>query len=190
MSSTDCGKEEGRGLRKHPEGLQNRRESTLPHPGRFAIGPQSLVYPGWQRLARKESWGDIVSAATIAATSIFRTNGKNPLADFEDEAPKTAARGKHECRNPKVRTRAELKKFVAFPELSTPMSGTGTILSLRRYEYPLTLKKIPPFDSCEAQYWTAWKEGRMVGRSRGSSIIVLWKNGGKSRSFRLDRFYR
>lgn len=67
----------------------------------------------------------------------------------------------------KVRTRAELKKFVAFPETIYADERNWVPSFLFDDMNTLNPKKNPAFEFCEAQYWTAWKEGRMVGRIAG-----------------------
>jgi len=67
----------------------------------------------------------------------------------------------------KVRTRAELKKYVAFPETIYADERNWVPSFLFDDMNTLNPKKNPAFEFCEAQYWTAWKEGRMVGRIAG-----------------------
>jgi len=67
----------------------------------------------------------------------------------------------------KVTSRAELKAFAVFPETLygdepnwVPAVLFDDINTLRR-------DKNPAFEFCEAEYWTAWKDGRMAGRIAG-----------------------
>lgn len=67
----------------------------------------------------------------------------------------------------KVETRAELKKFVTFPE--TIYGGEPNWVPAFVFDDLNTLNKNknPAFEFCEAEYWTAWKDGKMVGRIAG-----------------------
>ncbi len=67
----------------------------------------------------------------------------------------------------KVTSRAELKAFAVFPETLygdepnwVPAVLFDDINTLRR-------DKNPAFEFCEAEYWTAWKDGKMAGRIAG-----------------------
>jgi len=67
----------------------------------------------------------------------------------------------------KVSTRSELRAFVTFPEKIygkepnwVPAVVFDDINTLRK-------DKNPAFEFCEAEYWTAWKDGEMVGRIAG-----------------------
>lgn len=66
-----------------------------------------------------------------------------------------------------VRTRTELRKFVAFPETLYADERNWTPSFLFDDMNTLNPKKNPAFEFCEAQCWTAWKEGRMAGRIAG-----------------------
>jgi hypothetical protein len=66
-----------------------------------------------------------------------------------------------------VRTRAELKKFVAFPETIYAEERNWVPSFLFDDMNTLNPKKNPAFEFCEAQCWTAWKDGKMVGRIAG-----------------------
>ncbi len=66
-----------------------------------------------------------------------------------------------------VRTRAELKKFVAFPETIYAEERNWVPSFLFDDMNTLNPKKNPAFEFCEAQCWTAWKDGKMAGRIAG-----------------------
>ncbi|MCX7026378.1 MAG: hypothetical protein NT061_02555 [Spirochaetes bacterium] len=79
----------------------------------------------------------------------------------------------------RVETNSELKAFIAFPETiyaDVPQWVPALIMddlnTLRR-------DKNPAFEFSEAEYWTAWKDGRMVGRIAGiinKHAIEKWGN--------------
>ncbi len=66
-----------------------------------------------------------------------------------------------------VRSRAELRKFVAFPEIIYANERNWVPSFLFDDMNTLNPKKNPAFEFCEARCWTAWKDGRMVGRIAG-----------------------
>ena len=66
-----------------------------------------------------------------------------------------------------VRTRAELRKFVAFPETIYANQRNWVPSFLFDDMNTLNPKKNPAFEFCEAQCWTAWNNGAMVGRIAG-----------------------
>jgi hypothetical protein len=66
-----------------------------------------------------------------------------------------------------VRSRAELRKFVAFPEIIYANERNWVPSFLFDDMNTLNPKKNPAFEFCEAQCWTAWKDRRMVGRIAG-----------------------
>ncbi|MDX9784672.1 MAG: hypothetical protein RBT72_07975 [Spirochaetia bacterium] len=66
-----------------------------------------------------------------------------------------------------VHTRAELRKFVAFPETIYADQRNWVPSFLFDDMNTLNPKKNPAFEFCEAQCWTAWKDGTMVGRIAG-----------------------
>jgi len=79
----------------------------------------------------------------------------------------------------KVGTKSELKAFVTFPETIyadvpqwVPAPIFDDLNTLRR-------DKNPAFDFSEAEYWTAWKDGKMVGRIAGiinNRAVEKWGN--------------
>ena len=79
----------------------------------------------------------------------------------------------------KVGTKAELKAFITFPETIyrdvpqwVPSPVFDDLNTLRRDRNPV-------FEFSEAEYWTAWKDGKMVGRIAGiinSRYIEKWGN--------------
>lgn len=64
-------------------------------------------------------------------------------------------------------TPKELKAFVAFPE--TLYASVPQWVPAPLFDDVNTLRrdKNPAFEFCEAEYWTAWKDGRMAGRVAG-----------------------
>src|ERR1017187_4593530 len=78
-----------------------------------------------------------------------------------------------------VNTKADLKKFVLFPH---------ELYKGHKYWVPnlvfddmniLSKTKNPAFDYCEAKYWLAFKDGKIVGRVAGiinNSYIAKWHN--------------
>lgn len=79
----------------------------------------------------------------------------------------------------RVETNAQLREFVTFPEKLyrnepnyVPSLVFDDMNTLRR-------DKNPAFEFCEAEYWTAWKDGRMAGRVAGiinRRFIEKWGN--------------
>ncbi|MCE1205942.1 MAG: hypothetical protein LWX00_00860 [Spirochaetia bacterium] len=79
----------------------------------------------------------------------------------------------------KVTSNAELKAFITFPEKLygdnpnwVPAPVFDDLNTLRK-------DKNPAFEFCEAEYWTAWKDGTMVGRIAGiinHRYIEKWGN--------------
>jgi hypothetical protein len=79
----------------------------------------------------------------------------------------------------KVTTKSELHDFVTFPEKIygsepnwVPAVVFDDINTLRK-------DKNPAFEFCEAEYWTAWKNGQMAGRIAGiinKRYIEKWGN--------------
>jgi hypothetical protein len=77
-----------------------------------------------------------------------------------------------------VRTNADLKRFVAFPELLysghpnyVPKFASDELNTLRR-------DRNPAFEYCDSRYWMAFKDGRPVGRIAGiisRRYIETWK---------------
>ena len=67
----------------------------------------------------------------------------------------------------KVNSRSELKAFVTFPE--TIYGDEPNWVPALVFDDLNTLNrgKNPAFEFCEAEYWTAWKDGVMVGRIAG-----------------------
>jgi hypothetical protein len=79
----------------------------------------------------------------------------------------------------KVRTKAELKEFIRFPEKIyceephwVPAMMFDELNTLRK-------DKNPAFEFCEAEYWTAWKDGKIAGRIAGiinRRYVEKWGN--------------
>ena len=72
-----------------------------------------------------------------------------------------------------------LKAFVEFPYALYKNNEYN--VPLLRFDEMATLSKDknPAFDYCEARYWLAYKEGRVVGRIAGiinHAYIEKWKN--------------
>lgn len=67
----------------------------------------------------------------------------------------------------KVTSNRELRAFIAFP--ATIYGGEPNWVPAPRFDDMNTLRKDknPAFEFCEAEYWTAWKNGAMVGRIAG-----------------------
>ena len=79
----------------------------------------------------------------------------------------------------KVSTRAELGRFVSFPEKI--YGNVKEWVPAPRFDEINTLSKDrnPAFEFCEAEYWTAWKDGTMVGRIAGiinHRYVEKWGN--------------
>lgn len=79
----------------------------------------------------------------------------------------------------KVESRSDLKAFVLFPE--TIYKGNPCWVPSPVFDEVRTLRRDvnPAFEFCEAEYWTAWKDGRMVGRVAGiinNRYIEKWGN--------------
>jgi len=67
----------------------------------------------------------------------------------------------------KVKGLRDLRQFIGFPvhlywnePNYVPAPRLDEIRTLRK-------DKNPAFEHCEAEYWTAWKDGRLVGRIAG-----------------------
>lgn len=67
----------------------------------------------------------------------------------------------------KVTSRSELRAFVTFPEKIYGNEPNWVPAPVFDDINTLDKKKNPAFEFCEAEYWTAWKEGKMVGRIAG-----------------------
>ena len=67
----------------------------------------------------------------------------------------------------KVTSRSELRAFVIFPEKIYGNEPNWVPAPIFDDINTLNKNKNPAFEFCEAEYWTAWKEGRMVGRIAG-----------------------
>ena len=67
----------------------------------------------------------------------------------------------------KVTSRSELRAFVTFPEKIYGSEPNWVPAPVFDDINTLDKKKNPAFEFCEAEYWTAWKEGEMVGRIAG-----------------------
>lgn len=65
-----------------------------------------------------------------------------------------------------VKTRAQLKAFVEFP-LSLYRGDPYYVPAFVFDDLNTLSKKNPALEFCEAEYWTAWKDGKMVGRIAG-----------------------
>jgi GNAT superfamily N-acetyltransferase len=79
----------------------------------------------------------------------------------------------------RVSTRAELRAFVTFPE--TLYGSVSQWVPAPVFDDIKTLRKDknPAFEFCQAEYWTAWKDGRMSGRIAGiinERYIEKWGN--------------
>jgi GNAT superfamily N-acetyltransferase len=79
----------------------------------------------------------------------------------------------------KVNTNAELKTFITFPE--TIYKDVPQWVPALVFDDLNTLRKDknPVFEFSEAEYWTAWKDGKMVGRIAGiinNRYIEKWGN--------------
>jgi hypothetical protein len=79
----------------------------------------------------------------------------------------------------KVSTKAELKAFITFPE--TIYKDVPQWVPALVFDDLNTLRKDknPVFEFSEAEYWTAWKDGKMVGRIAGiinNRYIEKWGN--------------
>lgn len=79
----------------------------------------------------------------------------------------------------KVESKGDLKAFVIFPE--TLYAGNPNWVPSPVFDEIRTLSRDvnPAFEFCEAEYWTAWKDGRMVGRIAGiihHRYIEKWGN--------------
>ncbi|MHB9151185.1 MAG: GNAT family N-acetyltransferase [Spirochaetales bacterium] len=67
----------------------------------------------------------------------------------------------------KVTSRSELRAFVTFPEKIYGSEPNWVPALVFDDINTLNKKKNPAFEFCEAEYWTAWNEGKMVGRIAG-----------------------
>jgi len=67
----------------------------------------------------------------------------------------------------KVTSRSELRAFVTFPEKIYGSEPNWVPAPVFDDINTLSKNKNPAFEFCEAEYWTAWKDGRMVGRIAG-----------------------
>ncbi len=79
----------------------------------------------------------------------------------------------------KVENRAQLRAFVKFP--ASMYAGVPQWVPAPRFDDMNTLRKDknPSFEFCEAEYWTAWRDGVMVGRIAGiinRRYIEKWGN--------------
>ncbi len=76
-----------------------------------------------------------------------------------------------------VKTRGDLKKFVMFP-FSLYKGNTCWVPPLLFDEYNTLRKdKNPAFEAAEAEYWLAWKDGKVAGRIAGivaNKAIEKW----------------
>lgn len=78
-----------------------------------------------------------------------------------------------------VGTTRELRAFIAFPERI--YARVPEWVPAPRFDDMNTLRKDrnPSFEFCEAEYWTAWRDGSMVGRIAGiinRRYIEKWGN--------------
>jgi len=67
----------------------------------------------------------------------------------------------------KVTSRSELRAFVTFPEKIYGSEPNWVPALVFDDINTLSKNKNPAFEFCEAEYWTAWKDGRMAGRIAG-----------------------
>lgn len=79
----------------------------------------------------------------------------------------------------KVKTLRELRQFISFPVRL--YRNEPNYVPAPRLDEMRTLRKDknPAFEHCEAEYWTAWKDGRLVGRIAGivnHRYIEKWGN--------------
>ncbi len=81
-----------------------------------------------------------------------------------------------------VTTKSELSKFVKFPD-TLYVGNKYRVTPIHYFEKEiLNRKKNPAFDYCEAKYWLAFKEGKIVGRIAAiinNKFVEIWgeKNG-------------
>ena len=78
-----------------------------------------------------------------------------------------------------VNTRSELRAFVTFPEKIYANEPNWVPAPVFDDINTLSKNKNPAFEFCEAEYWTAWKDGQMVGRIAGiinRHYIEKWGN--------------
>lgn len=76
-----------------------------------------------------------------------------------------------------VTTKAELKAFIAFPEKIYGKEPNWVPAPVFDELNTLRKDKNAAFEFCEAEYWTAWKDGAMVGRIAGiinNRFIEKW----------------
>lgn len=77
-----------------------------------------------------------------------------------------------------VKTKAELKKFINFSN-ELYKDNPNYVPPLFFDEIETLSKKNPSFEYCKAQYWLAYKDGKIVGRIAGIisfKYIEKWKN--------------
>jgi ribosomal protein S18 acetylase RimI-like enzyme len=79
----------------------------------------------------------------------------------------------------RVKTLRELRQFISFPVRL--YRNEPNYVPAPRLDEMRTLRKDknPAFEHCEAEYWTAWKDGRLVGRIAGivnHRYIEKWGN--------------
>ena len=78
-----------------------------------------------------------------------------------------------------VFSKGEMKAFINFPY--DLYEGNDCFVPPLRFDEAATLdrKKNPAFDYCEARYWLAYKDNKVVGRIAGiinNAYIDKWKN--------------
>ena len=79
----------------------------------------------------------------------------------------------------KVATKRELRAFITFPETIYGNNPNWVPAPVFDDMNTLGKDKNPAFEFCEAEYWTAWKDGAMVGRIAGiinRRYIEKWGN--------------
>jgi hypothetical protein len=79
----------------------------------------------------------------------------------------------------KVATKSELRDFITFPEKIYGNNPNWVPAPVFDDMGTLRKDKNPAFEFCEAEYWTAWKDGAMVGRVAGivnHRYIEKWGN--------------
>ena len=69
-----------------------------------------------------------------------------------------------------VRTRGDLRRFVAFPERLYARHARYVPKLVGEELAALSAARNPAFEYCEARCWMAFRDGEMVGRIAASSI--------------------
>lgn len=83
-----------------------------------------------------------------------------------------------------VNTKSELKKFIQFPD-DLYKNNPYRVPQLHSFEMSTLLKeKNPAFDYCDAKYWLAMRDGKIVGRVAG----IINKEANKKWNMNVVRF--